>query len=239
VRKIDDELAAVSVEIDKVRKLHVPDQASLYDHLTTAFEDRVREWRSFIQTVDLFSETLSSALADKKARIFEDVSLEVGEVPTWEDGKTILKEINKIVQQHNEQTGGFETSISAARKRLEEHEVASYVKDYQSKNMAIENDEVALNHRRKRVKAINEELERLKMEIEEHRRPAERLNEELRNYLGHDQLKFQIEDAGYLLVRDGVPASNLSEGEKTAIAFLYFLKSLRDVGFDLKRALWL
>jgi wobble nucleotide-excising tRNase len=90
---------------------------------------------------------------------------------------------------------------------------------------------------RRSFKAINEEIERLKMEIEEHRRPAEQLNEELRNYLGHDQLKFQIEDAGYLLVRDGVPASNLSEGEKTVIAFLYFLKSLRDVGFDLKKGI--
>lgn len=237
VRKIDDELAAVSAEIDKVRKLHIPDQASLYDHLTTTYEDRVREWHSFVQTIDRFAETLSSALSDKKARIFEDVSLEAGEVPTWEEGKTILKEINKIIQQHNEQTEGFETSISAARKQLEEHEVASYVKDYQSKNTAIENDEVALPQHRRRVKAINEEIERLKMEIEEHRRPAEQLNEELRNYLGHDQLKFQIKDAGYLLVRDAVPASNLSEGEKTAIAFLYFLKSLRDVGFDLKKGI--
>jgi wobble nucleotide-excising tRNase len=122
-------------------------------------------------------------------------------------------------------------------KRLEEHEVASYVKDYQSKNAAIENDEVALNYHSKQVKAINEVIERLKMEIEEHRRPAEQLNEELRNYLGHDQLKFQIKDAGYLLTRDGVPASNLSEGEKTAIAFLYFLKSLQDVGFELNKGI--
>ena len=237
VAKIDDELAAVSAEIDKLRKLHIPDQAALYDHLTTAYEDRVREWHSFVRTIDRFCEALSSDLSDKKARIFEEVSLGAGEVPSWEDGKTILKEINKIIQQHNEQTEGFETSISAARKRLEEHEVASYVKDYQSKNAAIENDEVALNRHRKRVKAINDEIELLKMEIEEHRRPAEQLNEELRNYLGHDQLKFQIKDAGYMLTRDGAPASNLSEGEKTAIAFLYFLKSLQDVGFELKKGI--
>jgi wobble nucleotide-excising tRNase len=224
-------------KIDKVCKLQIPDQAALYDHLTTAYEERVREWHSLVRTVDRFAETLSSALSDKRARIFEEISLEAAEVPNWEDGKTILKEINKIIQQHNEQTEGFETSISAARKRLEEHEVASYVKDYESKNTAIENDEVALNRHRKRVKEINEEIERLKMEIEEHRRPAEQLNEELRNYLGHDQLKFQIKDAGYLLARNGVPASNLSEGEKTAIAFLYFLKSLQDVGFELKKGI--
>ena len=232
IKKIDDELAAVAMSFDKVRKLHMPDQAALYDHLTTNYEDRVKEWHSFVQTIDRFAETLSSALSDKKARIFEEVFLEAEEVPLWDNGKTILKEINTVIQQHNEQTEGFETSIAAARQRLEEHEVASYLKDYQSKNTAIENDEVVLNHYRTRVKAINEEIDRLRMEIEEHRRPAEQLNEELRNYLGHDQLKFQIKDAGYLLTRDGVPASNLSEGEKTAIAFLYFLKSLQTSGLN-------
>lgn len=236
-KKIDDELAVVAASFDKVRKVYVPDQTALYDHLTTNFEAKVKEWHSFVQTIDHFAETLSSALSDKKARIFEEVALDVEEVPPWENGKTILKEINSIIQQHNEQTEGFETSIAAARKRLEEHEVASYIKDYQSKHTAIQNDELALNRRRTRVKAINEEIERLKMQIEEHRRPAEQLNEELRNYLGHDQLKFQIKDAGYLLTREGAPASNLSEGEKTAIAFLYFLKSLQDVGFELKKGI--
>src|ERR1035438_3656831 len=138
-------------KIDKVCKLQITDEAALYDHLTTAYEERVREWHSLVRTVDRFAETLSSALSDKRARIFEEISLEAAEVPNWEDGKTILKEINKIIQQHNEQTEGFETSISAARKRLEEHEVASYVNDYESKNTAIENDEVALNRHRKQI----------------------------------------------------------------------------------------
>jgi wobble nucleotide-excising tRNase len=35
------------------------------------------------------------------------------------------------------------------------------------------------------------------------------------------------------MTRNGLPASGLSEGEKTAIAFLYFLKSLQDKSFDL------
>ena len=34
------------------------------------------------------------------------------------------------------------------------------------------------------------------------------------------------------IIRAGQPATHLSEGEKTAIAFLYFLKSLRDKNFD-------
>ena len=40
-------------------------------------------------------------------------------------------------------------------------------------------------------------------------------------------------DANSTGTRGDVPANNLSEGEKTAIAFLYFLKSLQDRSFDL------
>src|SRR5690606_727072 len=42
---------------------------------------------------------------------------------------------------------------------------------------------------------------------------------------------------GYALTRGGQPVSHLSEGERTAIAFLYFLKSLQDKTFDMKNGI--
>ena len=45
---------------------------------------------------------------------------------------------------------------------------------------------------------------------------------------GHGDLKFEVQGNGYLITRQGIAANGLSEGEKTAIAFLYFLKSLND-----------
>ena len=63
--------------------------------------------------------------------------------------------------------------------------------------------------------------------ILEHRRPAEELNRELHLYLGHSELQFDVKETGYEITRNGVRAESLSEGEKTAIALLYFLKSLR------------
>ena len=68
-------------------------------------------------------------------------------------------------------------------------------------------------------------------------RPAEQLNLELQAYLGHNELKFQIKDTGYDLTRSGQPALDLSEGERTAIMFLYFLKSLEDKDFDLSKGI--
>ena len=47
---------------------------------------------------------------------------------------------------------------------------------------------------------------------------AEALNEELRSYLGHDELQLAVEGAGYGVTRNGQTAKNLSEGERTAVA---------------------
>ena len=82
------------------------------------------------------------------------------------------------------------------------------------------------------VKKLEREIAQLEQEIVEHRRPATELNEDLKNYLGYGELQLAIKETGYEITRNGDPAQSLSEGETTAIALLYFLKSLDDRRFD-------
>jgi wobble nucleotide-excising tRNase len=84
---------------------------------------------------------------------------------------------------------------------------------------------------------LEREIDTLERQIVEHRRPADELTEELQAYLGHDELRFEVKGSGYALTRSGQPVSHLSEGERTAIAFIYFLKSLQDKGFDLAQGI--
>ena len=84
----------------------------------------------------------------------------------------------------------------------------------------------------KEVDRLQGEIAQLEQEIVEHRRPAAELNEDLRKYLGHGELQLEVKDTGYEITRGGEPAQSLSEGEVTAVALLYFLKSLDDRRFD-------
>ena len=61
------------------------------------------------------------------------------------------------------------------------------------------------------------------------------MSEDLHKYLGHNELQLEIKDTGYTITRNGVQAQWLSEGETTAIALLYFLKSLEDRAFDVRQ----
>ncbi|WP_202758383.1 AAA family ATPase [Delftia acidovorans] len=74
----------------------------------------------------------------------------------------------------------------------------------------------------------------LEQKVRQHRRPAEELNKELASYLGRDELRFDVEQNGYKIMRGDRPAPHLSDGERTSIAFLYFLKSLNATDFDLE-----
>ena len=97
---------------------------------------------------------------------------------------------------------------------------------------ALSEAETGFSYTSRKPAELEKKITDIEREIVEHRRPAEELNRELKAYLGHGELKLDVKDTGYALMRDGKPASDLSEGERTAIAFLYFLKSLEDKAFD-------
>jgi wobble nucleotide-excising tRNase len=65
----------------------------------------------------------------------------------------------------------------------------------------------------------------------EHAPAANVLNPLIASYLGHKRITVQVTNEGYRICRDGkVLVKPLSEGEKTAIAFCYFLISLNSEG---------
>ncbi len=97
---------------------------------------------------------------------------------------------------------------------------------------SVEAHEATIATTAAQVTVLRAEISGMEVEITEHRRPAEELNDDFHKYVGHKELQLEVKDHGYTVTRNGVPASQLSEGENTAFALLYFLKSLRDHRFD-------
>jgi wobble nucleotide-excising tRNase len=157
------------------------------------------------------------------------------EVPDKAEGEGLVAAANTFVAQHNAETGNFTSGIASARKRLEECLVAETTDTFRMKVAAFS----ACEHAKKAIGTkgteLAEQVAGLEREVVEHRRPAEELNEELTSYLGRSELRFEVKENGYSILRDAFPARHLSEGERTAIAFLYFLKSLQAKDFDLKK----
>jgi len=216
--------------LNSANSLILANKAQLYDHLQVEYQSKCdifdEEKREYIEHLKL----LTQKLVAKKRDVFGEIKLDQEITPPIE---TTIDELNNVIKRHNDESDNFAEKIKKARVRLENSCVAEALADVLEKEGQIESlktENQGINADVERIKTKIKDLER---DIVEHRRPADELNRDLTAYLGMNELKFETKENGYQITRNGVTADAISEGEKTAIAFLYFLKSLKDKNFDL------
>ena len=72
------------------------------------------------------------------------------------------------------------------------------------------------------IKILTDELSNDTLAIEE-------INKKLHKFIGRNDIILQrLEEGGYQLLRNGIVARNLSEGEKTAISLIYFFSKIQE-----------
>jgi len=148
-------------------------------------------------------------------------------------GQTAFEQLEAIIARHNKHTADFQVEVKKARDELARDEVLKALPEWQKKSKAVAaaGDQATSAH--DSAARIKRQIDELEVQVRQHRRPAEELTREVAAYLGRDELRFEVEQNGYRITRGDHPATHLSDGERTAIAFLYFLKSLQDTDFDM------
>ena len=208
----------------------LPPKADIYDDLGSAFESAQTELTGALKSAQGFLNDAVQALEDKKQRPFEHVELNLEAPPA--NGEAV-QGLNEIIRAHNRACDDFDARVKEARNRLAAGMVAEKLDEFSRLKNAEAEAEKDVSMAEKEVQRLDAEISKLEGEISNHHRPAEELNEDISKYLGHRELCLEIKDTGYALTRRGESAESLSEGETTAIALLYFLKSLQDTQFTL------
>lgn len=89
----------------------------------------------------------------------------------------------------------------------------------------------------KNIKELTDAISKDQEDISNYGIKLEVFNGLLARFLGRDEISLELYDSSdgayYRIVRDGSNAKNLSEGEKTAIAFIFFITKLQEEGFEL------
>jgi wobble nucleotide-excising tRNase/acyl-coenzyme A thioesterase PaaI-like protein len=218
-----------------------PHTARAYEHLAPELEIAARDAAAASSAAVAFLDDLVSALQEKLKDPF-NVS---PRKPKDFDSANVLAErhraavllMNAVIEKHNATTADFGRSVDKACAELEACHVAEAREDHATRSRTIEQEDAAIAAIADLPKKLAADIDAIEREVSEHLRPAEELTSELRAYLGRDELRFDVSGNGYRLTRSGQPVRHLSEGERTAIAFLYFLKSLNDKSFDLKKSI--
>jgi wobble nucleotide-excising tRNase len=175
---------------------------------------------------------MTEALTQKQTRIESSVTWEV-DLSRSAEGVTLLGQVNELIQRHNQVVVQLEQTRINARTVLEQHYAALLFRDSD-----LSGKESRLAEAREKVTTVSAvlirvsgEITAVELQVRQQSIGAAKLNDVLRFLLAGNNIEVAaVGDGLFQFLRDGAPAANLSDGEKTAIAFAYFLTSLEANG---------
>lgn len=176
---------------------------------------QVNEWADGI-------DLLVSALEEKRRSLFSAV-----ETPNPPGLLTVsFNDVTAILERHNEFVQHFDERRRDATERIELTHIEAIRE--RAETLAKDNSRLETEHDQltKKQRAMQRELTALATGSQDPLPLAGDLTTDLVHLLGRSDLAFQVVDGAYRITRDGGPATHLSEGERDAIALLYFLRSL-------------
>ena len=258
--EINDLLNHVKATKSFIEKLPLPDKKLLHDHLIARFESEVQSLKQQTYLVSVMLKNMAKALETKAANPFKKLELKgamviepgerkdttkwgvfleivstAGSAVSAAVGKNAFENIRSLIQQHNQHCEKFTAAQREARQALEVDEVNKALESFNGQRDEIESLESQMLALNVDISEASRTVKQLKIEIRQHSAAAAELTNDLVSYLGREELNFIAHDGGYSIMRNGQPALHLSEGERTAISFIYFLKSLQDSSFNLQQ----
>ncbi|MXX47065.1 MAG: AAA family ATPase [Chloroflexi bacterium] len=224
-RSIERRINALVEHAGHCRDISIPDDGLM-------FEDLRAGYRASTVALALALDDLQSWLTDAKEALEEhrrDPSRSPRALPALpSNGQSALEAANLIIVTHNGRCENIEADRRAAGKLLEDSLVADTIPEFQRLSArqsaakgGVERASMAQSEAEKEVLAWRGQLR-------DSIGAARGLESDIHHYLGHDELEIQVnaDESAFIITREGRPAVGLSEGEKTAIALLYFLRSL-------------
>ena len=241
VSKIKKELEELSKRVEAYRinandiiidkNLFYTENISNVDNLNTNIIEEISK-------LDILIKSLKDSIEEKINNPFKKVEIEDSDrirtiIDSYNNYINIQEQYVKVT---NDKTNNFEKQIKVIKKKL-----ANYYLRNEFQNEDIINKREQYKKNKEKVDKIKAELDsklhrlnELENALSNESLGAEKFNEKLNVFLGYDELRleFNKELKGYEILRKSTnsKAHKLSEGEKTAIAFVYYLTKLKENG---------
>lgn len=225
---------------DGLAALALPARTALYGELRGDFDaavERVERCRDALaRELGAAAALLEQKLLHRATSYDRDVALDPAPLVA------ALTALDAIVARHNAKTADFERARSEARKAIELHYLSTIVDQVREHERQIAAQQAVVTRLTdgaadladpRGLAALKDSYEAKQAKVSSEHAGGAALTERLKTFLGRTDLRFESGADGYHVQRRGRPAKRLSEGEKTAIAYLYFIVQLGDQDFDL------
>lgn len=236
--RLTQQLASVSARVaafrDECRSMETRVLASpeCLPGFRGAFDDLRPKVTDKLASAQKSAENWFRLIDEKRARPDKDLKCDVGLGEGWDAalGQDVTA-LNEIVRANNEAIENFASEQQEARRRLKRHYLADCRTLFLESAAAESETKLRLSSAQASLQEARTEIAVIRGQMRTHGPAADQLNDLLKGYLGHNHITLQAVEDGYRICRDGKPSCKpLSEGEKTAVAFCYFLTALNSEG---------
>lgn len=209
--------------------------------LTPSLHSRYLEAKQSYSSINIayqaLLDSLSHKLDDKYANSLF-TPMELGELDNSIDAnmQDWISSVRDIIMESNSTINNFSSIQTEAKNKCIMHRIATFLKNNDYRNIEFKKDieEHWANVLYDTISRKEEEINRLKSQLESVEQGKEELKDFIRLFLNRNDIDITVtEDKYFVLNRGDRVAKHLSEGEKSAIAFSHFMvnmKSLKDQG---------
>lgn len=235
VEQLEAELKKKKIEVQKLKlaptDLHKSD---FYAQLRGELDEVKSALNNSISSYNYFLDALTEAIDEKIHSPFKQVNC-----PQYDENLAYAvteagKGVNGVIEKNNNITDSFGQEKKKSLAALKRHFAAEF---YISEGLGRHQGVISIleNHKQwyeKVGKRISERNAVLQAQISQAQKGREELNAFIDKFLVGSNVSVAVTNVDgferFQLMRDSTPAKNLSEGERTAIAYAFFLIKLKE-----------
>lgn len=257
-KDIDVLIARIDTEKSMTGSALFVDKANFYSKFHNRLDELVKAQKSAASSYGQSLDALAFQLKARKKDILNQKSFE----RPLDTSNDLVAAWNFYEEIRNE-SDSFSNSLNAeqvkAKEALRLKEVSDYLITirYQEQVATIDNLKLKCDESEQEKNRIDREISQKeeiiaskKRELNDEEKGAKKVNEYLNNFFGHHFLTLEAKKEEILgegskrirfeVIRDGKKAYHLSEGERSLLAFCYFLGKLNDIDTrDSKPIIWI
>lgn len=225
---------------NRVKAAKVSIQLPKTAEFNSQFRDKFREASTPLpKAIEAFNMAVDTLAADVQRKI--DAPFKAQEPTALPDGLVqaitdALNAIIRVIDDNNQIASNFVKAKQDAIKRVKLHYVQEFVDEQAKVGREVKTEQLkAKQERLNRFAAVvQQEADKLRAIISQAQLGREEINKRLTSMLGSEAVQIKVVPDGgqerFQLVRkNGKAARNLSDGERTAVAFAYFLTKLKEL----------
>ncbi len=240
---IKNHIILIENEKKKINEIVKLEKQQFYSFLYEQFDEKITKWNHEVKQYCSTIDTMINELKEREKDIFKPRKL--GDiVDNTEKIRNILTGLNELIMENNSKSKTLTNDQSLAKEDLRLDEVAKFMRDIDYNKIQSKIGEFLKgeNELKKDIECLSEKIKKIESEIKgliiqliDERKGADKVNEYLNHYFGHKGIRLvaieQEENFGFnfQIMRDDEVARNLSEGERSLIAFCYFIAKLDDI----------